>query len=293
MSVAISRFETQAAASAAARLPRLQRGDGVAEIGFARRGTETRLAHLYQRTPCRVLFPERELGDPTLAVLLTTSGGLTGGDKIRVALSVDENAATTFTSQAAEKLYRSLGPAADIDVALEAKSGAYLEYLPQETIVFDGAKLARRTRAMLAHGSRLFACDLLIFGRAAHDERLEHGSIYDRWQVWRDGALLWTDALSLDGDIAATLRSPFAFAGAEALGTAIYVGSDAATHLPFARKLAESSTGRSGVSFVRGVLLARFFGAPAAAMRADLARYLRAFRAAIGWPARLPRVWSV
>jgi urease accessory protein len=294
MSVAISRYETPAAlAAAAAILPRLQRGQGIAEIVFARRGNRTRLAHLYQRTPCRVLFPDAEIGDPTLAVLLTTSGGLTGGDSLRIDATALAGASATLATQAAEKLYRSLGPNTRIDISLDVAEGAYLEYLPQETIVFDGARLARRTRAQVAPGGWLFGCEMLVFGRAAHDERLRQGRVFDSWQLRRGPELLWADALALDGDIGARLESPFAFDGAEAIATAVYVGDDAAALLPFARKLAESGASRGSATLVRSVMLARFFGAPAAAVRADLSRYICGCRAALGWPARLPRVWTL
>lgn len=108
----------------------------------------------------------------------------------------------------------------------------------------------------------------------------------------RDGALVWSDAQALDGDIAATLAAPFGFAGADALATAIYVGADAARHLPAARALAEQGRSRGGASLVAGLLLARFLGA-AQDVRADLAQYLCGMRAAVaGLPARLPRLWQ-
>jgi urease accessory protein len=293
MSVAISRYEAPAAAPGTAILARLQRGEGAAEIVFARRGEATALKHLYQRTPCRVLFPDAEIGDPLLAVLLTTSGGLTGGDSIRVDATAMAGASATLSTQAAEKLYRSLGPDTRIDVTLAVEAGAYFEYLPQETILFDGARLARRTHADVAPGGKLLACDMLIFGRAAHDERLTRGRIFDGWRLCCDGELRWADALALEGDIAAQLRAPFTFDGAEAIAFALYVGSNAACLLPFARELAETGNSRGGASVVRGVLLARFLGDPAAAVRADLSRYIRGLRAALGWPARLPRVWGL
>ena len=289
MFAAISRFE---APSKAAASPRLQRGQGAAEVVFGSRGTKTMLRHLYQQTPCRVMFPDPDSGDPAIAVLVTTSGGLTGGDSIRVTATAAQNAAATITTQAAEKLYRSLGSDIDIDIALEVEDGAYFEYLPQETIVFDGARVTRRTGVQIAPGGRLLACDMLIFGRRAHGERLRQGKIYDAWRIRRGADLLWADALALDGEIANKLGSPFTFAGADALATAVYVGADAISLLPFARKLADGGASRGSATVVRGILLARFFGAPAEAVRADLARYIRAFRAALGWPARLPRMWG-
>ena len=106
MSAAILRFEARSAPAAGQRPGLLQRGDGAAEIGFALRGGRSALADLYQRTPCRVLFPRVEADEPPVAVVLTTSGGLTGGDRLRLAITVGEEAAAVVTTQAAEKIYR-------------------------------------------------------------------------------------------------------------------------------------------------------------------------------------------
>src|SRR5580692_426862 len=112
----------------------LQRARGAAAISFSRDGERTALKGLYQQTPCRVMFPDPEEGDPPLAVLLTTSGGLTGGDDVRIAVSVEDGAAVVVSTQAAEKIYRSLGPDVTFEVDLAIASNARLEYYPQETI---------------------------------------------------------------------------------------------------------------------------------------------------------------
>lgn len=271
----------------------LQRGRGAAEITFARTGRITALAHLYQRTPCRVLFPNTEGSEPPVAALLTTSGGLTGGDEIRIEIVAKAGAACTIVSQAAEKIYRSLGPDAVVSTALAAEAGSYLEWFPQETILFNGAQLRRRLTVALAPEGRLLACEMVTFGRAARGERLTRGRWYESWAVRRGGALIWADAQALDGDIAATLASPFAFAGAEAYATALYVGADAAQHLGTARRLVEGGGSRSGTTLVKGVLLARFLGGSAQTVRGDLMRYLCGMRQAVaGLPARLPRLWQ-
>src|SRR4029453_19030832 len=90
----------------AAALPRMQRASGESRVVFAVRDGATRLADLYQRDPCRVLFPEPELGEPRQAVLLTTSGGVTGGDSLAMAIEVEAGAEAVATTQAAEKIYR-------------------------------------------------------------------------------------------------------------------------------------------------------------------------------------------
>jgi urease accessory protein len=291
MSVAISRYEAPTAAAAAAVL---QRGDGAAEIVFARRGGVTALAHLYQRTPCRVLFPHAASGDIPLAALLTTSGGIAGGDRLRLAAAVAAEASAVVASAAAEKVYGSLGADARIDIALTVASGGWLEFLPQETILFDGARLVRRLEADIAADGRLLAVDMAVFGRGARGETFSHGLLHDAWRIRVGGRLVWADALRLDGDIRAQLDAPAAFAGVRALATIAYVAADAAGHLPLARSLAEDEACRGGASVVNGVLLARFLGPRADVVRGAVARYISALRhAAAGWPAALPPLWNI
>src|SRR5207253_4581995 len=114
---------------------------GTAEVRFVRRGAATRLAHLYQHDPLRVLFPETEATDIPLAVLLTTSGGLVAGDRLAISVHLAEGAAAHVTAAAAEKIYRSTGATSAISQHLTADKGAWLEYLPPETILFDGVRL--------------------------------------------------------------------------------------------------------------------------------------------------------
>lgn len=284
MSAVTSRYEVPG--QTADFVPRLERGDGAADIVFGRAG----LASLYQRTPCRVLFPDAEPGDVPVAALLTTSGGLAGGDRLRLSFRAGAGARALVTTAAAEKVYRSLGPAAEIAVSLVAETGAWLEFLPQETILFDRARLVREVTAELAAGARLIAAETLVFGRAARGERFAQGLLHESWRVRVDGRLVWADALRLDGDVGAKLASPAGFGGAAALATVLYVGEDAAAHLPLARVLAEAGDGAATV--VNGVLLARFLGARADAVRLALAHYIRGLRhAAGGLPAALPRLW--
>jgi urease accessory protein len=286
MSAAISRYEAPGTLAATLPGPALQRGDGAAEIIFGRRG----LVRLYQRTPCRVLFPRPEPGDLPLAALLTTSGGLAGGDRLHLSVALEEGARAVVTTAAAEKVYRSLGPDAAVTVRLAAAEGAWLEFLPQETILFDGARLVRRIAAELAPGARLIAAETLVFGRAARGERFTRGLLQESWRIACGGRLVWADALRLDGDIGRLLAAPSGFGGAGALATALYVGADAAGHLAVARAFAEAGGGAA--SLVNGVLLARFLARRADVVRGALARYVAGLRqAAAGLPATLPRLW--
>jgi urease accessory protein len=267
-----------------------QRGDGEAVVGFAHGPRGTTLARLYQRAPCRVLFPAGP-GDPE-AVVVTISGGLAGGDRIALDLAADAGAAACVTTQSMEKIYRALDAPCRVDVAARVEAGATLAWLPQESILFDGARLLRRTAVDVAAGGRFLGCEAIVLGRRARGERFTHGLLHEAWRIRREGRLVWADALRLDGDVAAAIAAPSGFAGAEALATAVYVGADAAGHLPLARGIAEDERLRGGATLVNGVLLARLLGA-AGAVRAVLVRLLTALRGALGGPAAMPRVWQV
>ncbi len=293
MSVVTLRSERPDRSAAARSSPVFERCDGTSELRFTRKDGVTSVAHLFQRSPCRVLFPNAPPDDLPLAVLLTTSGGLAGGDRIRISIGAEDGAQAVVTSQAAEKIYRSLGPDTRVDVALAVSAHAWLEWLPQETILFDRGRLSRRTTVEIEPGGRLLAAETIVFGRTARGERLSTGLLHDRWRVRIAGNTRWVDAIRLDGDIRSRLDAPAGFDGATAIATAIYVGADAASLLPLARALALDSDSRAGATLVDGILLARFIGRDARILRTDLARYLADLRrAAAGLPARVPRLWQ-
>src|SRR5439155_3894242 len=272
---------------------------GVAEIDFAVRDGATCLTHLYQRNPMRVLFPAPEAGDPSLAVLVTTSGGLVAGDRISLAIRLDSSAVAHVTASAAEKIYRSTGATTEIAQDLSVAGGAWLEYLPAETILFDGARLRRDTAIALAPGAGVLGGGILVFGRRARGESFTHGLIHDEWQVSRGARLTRGDALHLDDDVAATMADQACFDRAAACATLILAppSGDPRGFIAGARAVQQQSLSpdlRGGVSAVGGPVVARWLVADAQALRrgfADLACHFR--HAAMGLPARLPRLWHV
>jgi urease accessory protein len=120
--------------------------DGAAEIGFRQIKGVTRLDHLYQHDPLRVLFPTPAAGEAALAVLVTTSGGLVAGDRLEIAVRLAPGALAHVTASAAEKIYRSSGRTTVIEQSLSIGADAALEFLPPETILFEGGAPAPRDR---------------------------------------------------------------------------------------------------------------------------------------------------
>jgi urease accessory protein len=273
--------------------------EGAAEIRFALRDGITRLARLYQRDPLRVLFPAPAAGDTPVAVIVTTSGGLVAGDRLDIHVDLAPGAAAHVTSSAAEKVYRSTGRTTVIKQILSIAPGAALEFLPPETILFDGARLQRETIIDLAPGSGFLGGDIIVFGRRARGERFASGLLRDVWELHCDGDLVWGDALHLEDDVGRIIDDPACFDGAAAFATMILSppAGDARSLLDCARVVqsACAATGlRAGATTVSGLVVARWLAADAGLLRrayADLACHFRS--AALGLPDRLPRVWHV
>ena len=273
--------------------------EGAAEIGFARRDGISRLAQLYQRDPLRVLFPAPAAGDPPVAVIVTTSGGLVAGDRLDIRVELAPGATAHVTASAAEKVYRSTGRTTTIRQTLSIGPSAALEFLPPETILFDGARLQRETVIDLAPGSAFLGGDIVVFGRRARGERFANGFLREVWELRRNGYLVWGDTLHLDDDVGRIIDDPACFDGAAAFATMIFSPptGDVRSLLDGARVVQGvcATTGlRAGATTIAGVVIARWLAADAAVLRrayADLACHFRS--AALGLPPRLPRVWHV
>ncbi|MDR3439800.1 urease accessory protein UreD [Telmatospirillum sp.] len=254
----------------------------------------TTLEDLHQSSPLRVLFPIAADGDPLTAALITTSGGLVGGDSLTVDLAVGENAQGLFVAQAAEKIYRSTGADGRIDVRLTAGPGGWLEFLPQETILFDNARLRRNTDIDVPPGGRLLAGEILVFGRTARGERMARGLVRDSWKIRRGGRLVWHDALHLDGDITAHLDNPAGFGGCHAAATLALVADDASRLLAVLRSCVDDTDLRFGATIVNGILVGRWLAADTLALRRSFGIAWGELRAAAGgWPKTLPRLWHI
>jgi urease accessory protein len=271
--------------------------EGVAEIRFAPRDGVTRLTHLYQRDPLRVLFPAPAEDDSPLAVIVTTSGGLVAGDRLDIDVELAPGAVAHVTASAAEKIYRSTGRTTTIKQTLSIGPGAALEFLPPETILFDGARLWRETVVDVAPGSVFLGGDIVVFGRRARGERFAGGFLRDAWEVRHDGELAWGDALHLEDDVGSIIDDPACFDGAAAFATMIFSppGQEPRRFLESARAVVSGDVAgpvRAGVTAIAGLVIARWLAADAAPLRlafADLACHLRS--TALGLPPRLPRVW--
>ena len=250
-----------------------------AGLGGSRRG------RVHESGSLRVRFPNGN-GEAALdAVIVNTCGGMTGGDRFDIDIKVGAGARLSVTTAAAEKIYRSLGPDTDIGVKLDVGPGGALAWLPQETIVFDQARLRRSIDVALARDANLLLAEAAVFGRSAMGETVVQGHFFDRWRLRVEGALIFAETLRLDGDITQRLEQRAIASGGVAVASVIkYPGNDA--DAAAIRAMQDRFTGEVGISAWNGLVVARLVATDGAALRRDLVAVLAALDAA-----PLPRLW--
>ena len=244
----------------------------------------TRRRHLHESGSLRVRFPSPE-AEGLSAVFVNTAGGVAGGDRFDIEIATGEGSQLAATTATAEKVYRAAGPAAQLNIALKLAAGSHLAWLPQETILFDRARVERRIDVDLAEGASLLLCEIVVFGRAAMGERMLQGEFVDRWRMRRGGRLVFAETVRLDGDIGEKLMRPAVANGGVAVGTALIVPGDEA----LAERIREASNGfggEVGISAWNGFAMARFCAQDAARLRADMIAVLGRATGSV-----LPRLW--
>jgi urease accessory protein len=246
---------------------------------------QSRRARVHEAGSLRVRFPNADDAAQLEAVMVNTAGGLAGGDCFDVEVGVGAGARLSLTSAAAEKVYRSLGPDTQISVKLAVGPGAALAWLPQETILFDRARLRRSIDLDLSHDASVLLAEAVVFGRSAMGEAVAYGHLFDRWRVRVDGELVFAETTKLDGAVAQHLAETAVAAGSVAVASVLKLPGDegAGTAL---RAVQPSFIGDVGVSAWNGLALARLVAPDGATLRHDLLCVLRTWGAG-----RLPRLW--
>lgn len=235
---------------------------------------------------CRMLFPRRRDG-VLEAVMLNTSGGITGGDTISTQITAAAHTNLTLTSQAAERAYRSIdAQPGRIRTQIDLHSGARLDWLPQETILFDGCALDRALDIDLAPDARLLMVEPMIFGRIAMGETIRQAHLTDRITLRRAGQVIFADRVTFSGDVQAHLDRAAIAGGARAMASILIADPMAQTHLATLRDMLPPTCGASLIH--DGLLFARLLAADGHALRQILIPVLRALRGA-----DLPRTWML
>jgi urease accessory protein len=261
--------------TAPATLPASIRASGALRLVVAHTNSGSAAEDIAESGPLRVRFP-RVREERLEAILINTAGGIVGGDKLTFQIETREEASLTLTSQAAEKIYRSNGLTSRISVSLKAEAGSELFWLPQETILFDRARIEREIEADVSSDGSLAICEAVVFGRDAMGEKIARGLLRDRWRVRRDGKLIFADAFSLDGDVKATLNRVVAMNGKIAMATMICVSKDAMNRLDAVREALTGEGMEAGASAFDGMLVARILAEDSISLRAAVLSALEA-----------------
>jgi urease accessory protein len=251
------------------------RAAGRIALSVEAHGGVTRRDKVYEHGPLRVRFPNAYDG-ALEAVFVNTAGGIAGGDRHDLELAAGEGTALTVTTAAAEKVYRALGPDAEIAVKLSAAAKSRLCWLPQETILFDRARVEREIEADVSSEGSLSICEAIVFGRDAMGEKVARGLLRDRWRIRRDGELIFADALTLDGDIKSTLNRRAAMNGKIAMATMVCVSKEAMSKLDAVREALIGEGVEAGASAFDGILVARILAEDSIALRAAVLSALEA-----------------
>ncbi|WP_102108527.1 urease accessory protein UreD [Oceaniglobus roseus] len=262
-------------------LPKLQRTRGAARVRLDAAG----LRDLHQSGSAKAMLPKMH-GAPPEVVFLNTAGGLTGGDRMHFALNLGPGARATGTTQTAERAYAARDEVAEVTVDLDLGRGARLDWLPQETILFQSARLSRRTTAQLAAEATLLMAETVVLGRTAMGETLTTLDFTDRRRVLRLGRPVLIEPLRITGaDLAA--RGAAGLDGALALTTVALVSEGAEDALGPVRDIIGEAPGLAASAW-DGRLIVRAMGRDALAQKRRIAAIIERLRGAA-----LPRVWQV
>lgn len=262
------------------------RVDGGVRARFHQARGATHITDLGESGGYRLRFPTTHA--PHIeAALINTGGGVAGGDRLAFDVAVDAGGDVVVSTQSAERIYRTHGPDTGISVKLAVGPGARLDWLPQSTILFSGARVHRRFDVDLDPGSRLLMAETITFGRIASGEVMGHGAVHDTWRIKRGGRLIFADALRLAGDIGKLLALPAVAGGSRAAALLLYVAPDAADRLEAVQGALRTARSNCGASAWNGMLSARFLGDDAGSVRADIITVVEVLA-----KRPMPRVWQ-
>ena len=265
-------------------------------LGFTRLDSGTVLSERRHRGPLRVqkaLYPEGR--DVCQTILLHPPSGIAGGDRLHIAVNVGHEAHAQITTPGAGKWYRSGGEEAAQTLAFAVGADAILEWLPQETIVFDGARSRMETRVQLASNSRYFGWEILCLGRSASGERFANGFIDLRTRIERNGQPLWLERGRIEGNDP-LLASRAGWAGASIGGTLLATlppEIEIAPLLEACRAIAPQDDAEHALTALPGLLVGRYLGHNSEAARNWFAALWETLRPPLlGRPALTPRIWN-
>jgi urease accessory protein len=264
---------------------RPQRAYGSARLAVKSLASRTRIATLYQEGCAKILLPDTD--DHWLeAVMINTSGGLTGGDSMRWEFGVASDCQMQITTQACERIYKASAGVVDVATSLNVAENAMAAWLPQETILFEESALKRSLDVDIGENSRLLIVEPVIFGRKAMGENIQSCMFRDRWRIRRAGKLIHAEDFAIGPNAAAMISRPALLGGMRTMATVLLLDESGERHLDNARKIIGA---KGGASFWSGKLLARLIDEDAYSLRKRLVPLIELLNEKAG----VPKVWSM
>lgn len=279
------------------RKQRLNKATGKVSLTYKVDKSSRQSCTFYHCQPLKVLFPQMHYLNTPSAVLINTAGGVVGGDTYNTRITLKTGSQALITTQAAEKIYgsRNVHMVTNIHTHIETFEGSWLEWVPQETIIFNEAQLKRNTTIYASPGSEIMAGEILVFGRTSRGEQFQKGNLRDKWKIYWGKELLWQDTLVLrEKETLEALSRPVGFNGATAYCTFVYVNSNAPNCLEKARQFLQACETRSYATTFDNLLLVRFLSSNTLQLREDYGKFWEYWRNKIAdLPSVLPKIWYI
>ncbi len=267
---------------------------GKLNLVYADRQGKTQLIYNHQQAPLKVQRPFYPEGEKVChSVILHTAGGMVGGDRLSSNIHLQPQAQALITTAAASKIYRSNGLQARQSIQMQVDAGACLEWLPQETILFNDAIYRQDLRVELATGGSWLGWEITRFGRSARGEKFLQGEWRSHTEIWQEGIPLWIDRQYLPGS-EETFHSPHGLAGKPIVGSLVWIGGAVSAEIVEKTRNLWDGEGEAGVSRLQHGLLCRYRGASTSEVRnwfIDVWQLLRVSFLNCG--NCIPRVWQI
>ncbi len=273
----------------------LQRTSGTGRLSTLYTDKQTRIGRLFQEGAAKLRLPRQaKAGMPLEAVMINTAGGLTGGDLLKWEMACASGGTLTLTTQACEKIYKSAGGEARVEVSLQVGENASLFWMPQETILFDQGRLQSQIDMQFIRGGNLLIAEAYMIGRKARGERVDIGHLEDRWRIFYEGNLVHREDLLLTGAINENISRKAVLSDNVAYATVLLLGDNVQDRLSALRDFQENSShcvlGLSSWQLAgTGKILARIVASDGYELRKRLVPLMERLAGKV----KVPKIWSL
>jgi urease accessory protein len=267
---------------------------GKLDVSFAQVAGKTRVVHTEHRGPLRIMRPfYPEAHGAAHLYLLHPPGGVAGGDHLSIEIAANPQSHALITAPAANKLYRSAHRPSHVQARITASDDSVVEWLPQETIAFNGARADVSTIVRLEQGARFIGWEVTCLGRPAAEETFDEGELRQTFELWREETPLYMDRVRF-GARCRTMQAPWGLSNGCVLGT-LLIAHDEQLYAESVREVLATRglLGRAAVTDLRGVTVLRYVGNKVSECWELFVRAWEVIRPVmLGYPAILPRIWS-